>query len=270
MREEKFYEIRTADGSVTLYSELYNEAMHTRDGAYTEAIIKHVLPSKVLERNDRILRVLDVGFGIGYNVIALLSNFLMNHNGRFLEVISIEKNPEALRMVDCPFDDEKKYLYGLIKHLLQTPNIIEENFSVTLFVGDARAIVQTLPDFHFHAIFHDPYSPAKNPELWTVDFFRQLHRTLSDDGILTTYSSAPQVRMALLEANFLLGKAPGMGKKREGTLAAKKEIIQPLPDEALSNLRAHKRAVPYRDETLSASREEILHRFSLERTKRFE
>lgn len=261
MQNEQFTVITTADGSKTIFSHEYNEAMHTHDGAYAEAVVKHVLPSKILEKNEKILRVIDVGFGIGYNVLALLVHFLSQPKGRFLEVFSLEKNPYPLRTFDCSFDDERKKIYKIIKTLPEKQSITHNNFSLKLLVGDARALVQNLPNDHFHAIFHDPYSPAKNPELWTVDFFFQLHRVMRNEGILTTYSSAPQVRIALLEAGFVVGKAPAIGKKREGTLASKGKAIEPLSEEALACLRANKRSVPYRDATLNSSREEILERY---------
>lgn len=257
--DEKFRIVWTGDGTPTLYSDEYDQTMHTVDGAYSEAMIKHVLPSKVLEKDEALICVLEVGFGIGYNILALLEAFLKDSSGRFLEVVTLEKNIDAISRLKCDFDDEKRQqLFGLIKSLPKKKEIEYERIHITLIEGDARRTVQTLEDGFFHAIFHDPFSPSKNPELWTVDFFGELYHIAHNGCVLTTYSSAPQIRVALLEAGFEVGKGPGMGKKREGTIAAKGSGIEILSDEERIILQSLKQSVPYRDSNLSSTRGEIL------------
>ena len=134
------------------------------------------------------------------------------------------------------------------------------NTSIRVLFGDARESIRTLTDRQFDAVFFDPYSPSHNPELWSVEFFREIFRLTASRGILTTYSSAPQVRAALMEAGFIIGRGPSVGGKREGTLAAKSTVIASLPEEDIMALVTNIRAVPYRDETLAAGRDEILHR----------
>jgi tRNA U34 5-methylaminomethyl-2-thiouridine-forming methyltransferase MnmC len=95
----------TGDGSLTVHSDEYEQAMHTLSGAREESLLKHVIPSRVLERDGPVLHVLDVGFGIGYNVLVLLEEFLTNRKGRRLEVVSLEKEappPEMLKSIDFP------------------------------------------------------------------------------------------------------------------------------------------------------------------------
>ncbi len=117
-----------------------------------------------------------------------------------------------------------------------------------------------LPSSAFHAVFHDAFSPSKNPELWSADFFSEIYRVGADGCMLTTYSSAPQVRGALLEAGFTIERGPSVGKKREGTLAAKGDISQPLGDSELEEIRNDVKSTPYRDPGLVSTREEILAR----------
>ncbi len=261
IQDEIFSVIRTGDGTDTLFSEEYSQAMHTLDGAYSEAVVKHVIPSKVLEKKEAVLRVLEVGFGIGYNVMALLERFMLDTRGRFLEVVTLEKNCDALASFKGNFDDKKRQqLFEMVKILPEKKNIKLDCARISLIEGDARRAVQTLGADAFHAIFHDPYSPSKNPEMWTVEFFGELFRVAKNDCVLTTYSSAPQIRSALLEAGFFVGKGPGMGKKREGTIASKGECIEILSDEECAALRLHRQSIPYRDASLSSSREEILQR----------
>ncbi len=51
-----------------------------------------------------------------------------------------------------------------------------ETYTMRMLVGTHGKSVRGLEATRFHAIFPDPYSPAKNPELWTVDFFRSCNR----------------------------------------------------------------------------------------------
>lgn len=253
--------VTTDDGSLSLHSDEYGQAMHTLSGAYTEALVKHVRPSGVLARDYRLLRVLDVGFGIGYNVLALLSEFVRDDRNRHLEIVTLEKEPPPVDLLKrIAFPGETGGLYETIKRLCMDEEVGGETYTMRMLVGDARKSVRGLEATRFHAIFHDPYSPAKNPELWTVDFFRELYRVADEGCTLTTYSSAPRVRAALLEAGFIVGRAPSMGRKREGTLAAKGTGIEPLGEDELAALQGDPKATPYRDETLSAVREEILSR----------
>ncbi len=253
--------ITTDDGTLSIYSDEYGQAMHTQSGAYTEALVKHVRPSGVLARNDRRLRVLDVGFGIGYNVLALLAEFIRDDRGRSIEVVTLEMEPPPAALLKrISFPGEMGALYETIKRIPAHAEVRGENFAVRMLAGDARVHVRELAASRFHAIFHDPYSPAKNPELWTVEFFRELYRAAGDGCVLTTYSSALQARAALLEAGFVVGRGPSMGHKREGTLAAKGAHVEPLDEATRAALCREPKATPYRDESLSSAREDILRR----------
>lgn len=253
--------VTTDDGSLSLHSDEYGQAMHTLSGAYTESLVKHVRLSGILGLDQPEIHVLDVGFGIGYNVLALLSEFVRDDRNRRLEIVTLEKDPPPADMMKrISFSGKTGALYKTIKRLCMDEEVRGEKYTVRMLLGDARQSVRALDAMHFQAIFHDPYSPAKNPELWTVDFFRELYRVAAGGSVLTTYSAAPQVRAALLEASFIVGRAPSMGRKREGTLAAKGAGIEPLGEDELAVLQNDPKATPYRDETLAAARGEILER----------
>jgi tRNA U34 5-methylaminomethyl-2-thiouridine-forming methyltransferase MnmC len=156
MALQNYRVIRTCDGCQTLYSLRYGEAMHSASGAYQESLLKHVNASAILSKTKKNLHVLDIGFGIGFNTLAL--------------------------------------------------------------------------------------------------------KARRSGGVITTYSSPPQIRSALLEAGFLIGRGPSVGPKREGTLASVCGAISFFSSEELTALRENHRAVPYRDPLLRDSRERILER----------
>mgnify|MGYP002823252590 CR=1 FL=1 len=51
------------------------------------------------------------------------------------------------------------------------------------------------------AILYDPYSPAKNPEMWSLGMFQSLATCLPTSATLATYSRSTSVRVTLLLAD---------------------------------------------------------------------
>jgi tRNA U34 5-methylaminomethyl-2-thiouridine-forming methyltransferase MnmC len=76
----------------------------------------------------------------------------------------------------------------------------------------------------FGFVFHDPFSPDVNPELWTSDVFKSIHIWCSDDAVLTTYCAASRARAAMAYAGWYVARAPGALGKREMTIASKAEL----------------------------------------------
>ena len=148
----------------------------------------------------------------------------------------------------------------MIKELVQNGKIIAKEYSIRLLIGDARVSIRDIDEKSIDAVFHDPYSPSKNPELWTVDFFHEIKRVVKEDSIITTYSSAPQIRNALLEAGFMVGTGPPVGRKREGTLASISGSIPVLSSESIDTIKSNIRSTPYRDPSLKDLRDDIIKR----------
>jgi hypothetical protein len=68
----------------------------------------------------------------------------------------------------------------------------------------------------------DPFSPAKNPAMWTQPLFAALFHRLdpSRECLLATYSRSTMVRVGLLLAGFFVGAGRATGQKEETTIAA--------------------------------------------------
>ena len=85
-----------------------------------------------------------------------------------------------------------------------------------------------------HLVQFDPWSPARNPAMWTVPVFADLFRRL-DPGrgcLLATYSRSTLIRVGLLLAGFYVGMGLAAGRKEETTLAANQPALLPVPLEA--------------------------------------
>lgn len=258
----------TADGSITLYDERYREAMHSTSGAYEEAILKHVHPSGLLKSEKSELNVLDIGFGLGYNSLALMTELRrINYCGVVtIESFELERNYSSV-MKDIRFSDDRDAVYDMIKRAYDNGTDTLEKITLWIHFGDARHTIGLHKKKEYDAVFHDPYSPSKNPELWTVQFFRRIYSLMANDAMLTTYSSAPQVRGALLQAGFTVGRGPAVGLKKEGTLAGKNFFTEKLSESEIASLLANYRSTPYFDDC-NDSREKIIERRLKEMTEK--
>lgn len=257
----KYKIISTEDGTFTVFNKEYNEAMHSISGAYEEALLKHVYPSRILESDKDSLNVLDIGFGLGYNILALIVEVLKKIPDTLINIVSFEKDKSYLPLMDfINFNDERDEFYKIIKSAFINHKYTSEKISIDVMFGDARHSIASMDGIQFDSVFHDPFSPSKNPELWSVEFFKEIYRLIDKDGILTTYSSAPQIRMGLLKAGFIIGRGPSVGRKREGTIAAKSNIFQSLNIDEIISLEENAKSVPYHDFTLHDLRINILKR----------
>jgi tRNA U34 5-methylaminomethyl-2-thiouridine-forming methyltransferase MnmC len=251
----------TEDGSISLFSSEFNELMHTKNGAYEEALIKHVYQSKVLETSSPQLNVLDIGFGTGYNILALLNEFDKQKKECFLNIYSLEYDKSSLPLLEkIEFHDERDAIYEKILTAFRAGYYRDPQCQIKIVTGDARQSVKGFVQarLSFDIFFQDPFSPAKNPELWSLDYFKKIYLLMSDTAILTTYSAAPQIRRAMLLAGMHIGKAVSLGKKKAGTLAGKKSVPNELSILERRELAENIKATPYRDEKLNLARQEIL------------
>ncbi len=253
--------VETDDGSISVYADEYGQTMHSVSGGYEEALYKHVIPSGVAALQKDEINVLDVGFGLGYNILALLHCCDMEDRFSKIRVISLERDDTIGKLVgDIRFNDEKDCVYDKVKGATQSGEYNDGRIHIAILFGDARQTLKTINHINFDAVFHDPFSPASNPELWSVEFFSLLKERMEPRAVLTTYSAALQVRMAMMEAGFTIGRGPSVGGKKEGTVATIKGTIETLSVDEIAGIRSAVRATPYREISGLDTREDLLNR----------
>ena len=114
-------------------------------------------------------------------------------------------------------------------------------------------------DKQYDIVFLDAFTPAKLPTLWSLEFFIELYRLISKDGILVTYSNSAAVRHAMLESGFYVGKIFDSNNRACGTIASKnKDLIFNKLDEFDIGLIKTNAGVYYKDVNLNSTAEEIL------------
>lgn len=250
--------IKTGDGSVTFYSDVYEEAYHSRNGALKESYEKYCRPCRIEElAREESMVILDVGFGLGYNALAALYCARQANRHCDIKIISLEKdliNAGILKNLKIP----AKYrdLYRRVLDAAKRGRYFRDKTDIEIIRGDAREQIIII-DESFDAVFLDPFSVRKNPQLWTVDFFKELYKRMKERAILSTYSASTPVRSGLVEAGFYIGEGPGDEMKRGGTVASKSADLV-CPDEGmLEKIRNSPERMPYYDPRLDFTAEEI-------------
>lgn len=223
--------VLTSDGSPTLFHEGAGEHYHSLSGAHLEARQRFVWPCRIVETallRGRV-RILDIGFGLGTNLAWAVHEVQRCAPGATIEIVSLEQDLLSLSRLAPHLDALPEarlsvMLRGLVTHLRwQQPGV-----DLTLVVGDATREILKI-ETGFDAAFLDPFSPKRNPEPWKAPFLASVRSLMADGGILSTYSSARAVRIALLRSGWQIGLGPAVGTKSSGTLASAGSVIPALP-----------------------------------------
>ena len=249
----------TADGSQTFYSAQFDENFHSKYGAKTEAEVIYLqgcrLPEKIREQST--IKIIDICYGLGYNSAATIEYFLQQQPQCHLQIKALELDPTVSRQAleQGLLNQWSIFTQETLKQLDEEKQVKTSQFDLQLLIGDARQTIQQLikEDFQADAIFLDPFSPPKCPQLWTVDFLQLVSKCLRGQGIIATYSCSASIRKALQLCGLTIGANYRVGKKTPGTIAS--FDYRPLPKLTKMELEhLHTRAsVPFRDPQLSDS-----------------
>lgn len=224
--------IVTGDGSRTLLSRRYGESYGSRHGALTEARHVFLEASGVAARlaARQATTVVEVGFGTGLN--ALLTLDAAAAAGAPVRYLALERALVPARTLHA-----LRY-----RELLQHPSLADALVAwrralapgacgcvsvplgsalleLELVLGEARTA--PLPD-GVHAVYHDAFSPATNPEPWEAAFLRRLYGALTPGGTLVTYTVQGALRRRLAATGFRVARVPGPpGGKRQVLVATR-------------------------------------------------
>ena len=253
----------TKDGSYTFFSHEFNEAFHSIYGAKQEAEIKFVVPTKLrsIARKKSQIKLLDICYGLGYNSAAAMEAIWQTNPQCQIELIGLEINADVPQSASIHnlLDLWQTPIPQLLKTLATDFQVNNNSLQAKLLLGDARKTIQQLCEQNWQAdaIFLDPFSPPKCPQLWTVEFMAKVALCLQTRGRLATYSCAAAVRNALGMAGLKYGSTPSIGRKSPGTVASfSDDNLPPLTLQEIEHLQT-RAAIPYRDIYLSKSAEQI-------------
>lgn len=267
----KDFLVETDDGTYTLMSENRgnsSETMHTIHGALSEARRKFVEPAE-LEGKKKV-SILDICSGLGFNAAALLDS-LMDDDLECLEIDLVEISWETLAaalLIPSPSESHqiiKKAIedYLIVQGLLIFPvegKEIPSFLEIRVNCEDARKMITNIHETQkYDAIFLDPFSPARTPELYSKEFLSRLKTLVKEEGIILTYTSAAPVRYALVDAGLEVGEGPAMGRSG-GTIASPTliKISKSLKESDERMIALSDVGIPFSDPDLNLSAEKII------------
>ncbi|NJK41487.1 MAG: hypothetical protein HC934_09315 [Acaryochloridaceae cyanobacterium SU_2_1] len=255
----------TEDGTLTFFSPIFCESFHSHSGAYQEAVGKFVQPTQLRQKaQEPELAILDICYGLGYNSAAALEAVWQINPACHIHLIALELNPAVPKAAiahHC-LQDFSPAVQTCLSNLATTHQVNTDTLTARLYIGDARQRLPALPEQNFlaAAIFLDPFSPPRCPQLWTVEFLALVSHCLDPQGILATYSCAAAVRSGLMMGGLQVGSSPPIGRRSPGTVAAYIPTeLPPLSQQETEHLHTQA-AIPYRDPTLRDNAQTILAR----------
>ena len=215
------------DGHGSPYSTVFEDVFRSRDGALAESEDVFVRGCSIEERwrGERQMCVLEVGFGLGLNLLATARAFERTaHPLARLDYVSIEARPlsqadlaaahQAYALHDAPLLREVVERWppavpGLHRVMLDGGRI-----RLLLAIGEAASLLPKL-QLRADTIYLDGFAPSRNPSAWEPRVLRQLARLAAPGARLATYSAAAAVRDGLAQAGFEVERVEGFGRKRE-------------------------------------------------------
>ncbi|MBK1613189.1 oxidoreductase [Rubrivivax gelatinosus] len=207
----------------------FGDCYHPPIGAFEQA--QHVflggngLPGRWAGRGRFV--VLETGFGLGNNFLATWAAWRDDPaRCERLVFVSLERHPP--RRADLEAAHRGSQRPELAAALLAAwpaamPNLHPLAFDggrvqLLLGFGDAAAL---LPELHLSAdaIYLDGFAPVCNPAMWQPRLFQALGRLCRPGSTAATWSVARPVRDGLAAAGFDVQRVPGIGGKREISVA---------------------------------------------------
>ncbi|MCD4795586.1 MAG: hypothetical protein K8R49_00225 [Candidatus Cloacimonetes bacterium] len=205
--------IKTKDGSYTVFNQKYQEHYHTISGALEEAFQKHVNAVGV----ENGFHILDFCFGLGYNSIAATKDH------RNLTIIGLENDSEIIEAIkNLSVLDEIEKEFTTFQNIAEKLEITDDNNNtIKLIIGEALVSISSLPKDYFDRVFFDPFSPGKQPEMWSRKVFQKVRNVMKQGAKLSTYSCAKSVRQNMVAVGFKVMDGPIVGRKSPATIAVK-------------------------------------------------
>ena len=261
--------VRLANGAFSIRSVANGEIFHPVAGPIAEAEALYVRQLRLRERltccqqNEGGLSgqfvVWDVGLGSGGNALTALRQ--VGDISARIRLVSFDRTLDALSFA-LQHASELQFPIGFedtIQKLLNDASAdfahgrLRVNWEICL--GDFPQMIRppagdsgALPAPH--AIFFDAFSPARNPEMWTLSLFENLFRCLDARRpcALATFSRSTAARVAMLLAGFFVGIGESIAGKEETTVASNAfELIRnPLNQRWLERARVSQSAEPLR------------------------
>jgi tRNA U34 5-methylaminomethyl-2-thiouridine-forming methyltransferase MnmC len=259
MSDPAFELVTLKGGGCSIRSKAHGETMHIGTDPRTESMELHVGQLRLAERvaawkDESPFVIWDIGLGPAANAIMAIESLKgADAAGKFVEIHSFEIDTTVLEFA-LQHAEALKYLSGWEESLeeLLSKGVANSAPGITwrLHRGDFSRSKPQAPAPS--AIFFDPYSPARNAEMWSLETFRMIRDAVVDptapECLLTNYTRSTSVRVTMLLAGWFVGTGVATGEKEETTIAANRPglLEKPLDAAWLARVRSSTNSSPIR------------------------
>ena len=210
------------------YSSEYGDVYFSSDSGLDETDYVFLAHNQLSNRWKNLTQdhfaICETGFGTGLNFLCAwkLWKETAPPNTR-LNFISTEKFPLNINDLKKALSlwpglreltDDLIHQYPLISKSWHRLIFDDSRVTLTLLIGDVNEALPKLKGI-VDAWFLDGFSPAKNSDMWQASLFKEMAKHSHSETTFATFTSAGEVRRGLQDADFVVSKAPGFGKKRE-------------------------------------------------------
>ena len=209
--------ITTSDGSHSLFNSSLNETYHSVHGAITES--KHVFIQQGLEHwfqhnARRDLRILEIGFGTGLNVLlTLLHSQSLNRNIYYESWEAFPLDASIVRQLNYGEQLGASQWFSKIHDAIWNSVVqLTPAFTLQKIVGDVLTGVISAP---FDLVYFDAFAPSKQPALGTMDVLKKIKETMTPAGIFGTYCAKGQLKRDLKALGLIVETLSGPPGKKE-------------------------------------------------------
>ncbi|GAB3364586.1 MULTISPECIES: bifunctional tRNA (5-methylaminomethyl-2-thiouridine)(34)-methyltransferase MnmC2/FAD-dependent 5-carboxymethylaminomethyl-2-thiouridine(34) oxidoreductase MnmC1 [Giesbergeria] len=173
-------------------------------------------------------RILETGFGFGLNFLVTWAAWRADpQRPTLLHFVSLEAwpvaaddllrvartHPELAELAQALAAQYWGLLPGVHRLAFDGGRVL-----LTLCIGDAPTLLRA-PEWTVDAVYLDGFSPACNPELWSLQTLKAIARCCRRGTRLATWTVARSVRDALTQCGFTVAKVPGIPPKRHNVQA---------------------------------------------------
>ena len=214
----------------TLFSEEFDDLYSSAKGAVAECNHVFIKGNNLNERFENLgenskFYIGEIGFGIGINFLTTCKSWLDHtKQNQVLEFYSFDKYLFRLSdfktlNVSCP--DLKEYIselecsYPRNIQGAQKISLFDGRIILNLIIGEIDNTQEYIKLMEkVDAWYFDGFSPAKNPDLWSIKLFKCIHKSCHENTTFSTYTSSGLVKNNLTESGFNHSRAMGFSDKR--------------------------------------------------------
>lgn len=221
----------TQDGSFTAKHQVHGETFHSDFGALRETQDLYVRASgyNAAVESGADIAVLDVGLGLGLNALSTIERWWRADKPGNLYVHSLEIEEALvahLMLGNGAWQlSWSKQWFWFLNHVGRVENHQwaggfshpKSNKQCTWLIECTDASSKTLTESPFgpwNYIWHDPFSPKNNPDLWTKEWFEKLKAVSSPATVLMTYSASRTAKDSLDASGWNYSLIPTTTGKR--------------------------------------------------------